>query len=130
MLNSKAECAVALGAEVIRLRQALRKAEEELNRLVGGSEHPSPAAEPHNEPPQFAVKEGSVADRILRTLAGEPRGEMSAKDLAKKIGAGNLRSFRSTVFRLTDKKILKKVRRGRYRLAVAREPEVQASLVG
>jgi hypothetical protein len=123
MLNERAERAVKLAGDVARLRAELRRFEDELNALVSDAPvKPSGATSDENRVPSnsesYKPTPGSVSDRAIKLLAGDPGKSMSAGEIQKALGIENGNSLRGTLNRLVAvSKLLKKPKRGRYKAA-------------
>ena len=123
----------ALRIEQQRIRQELREAEAEFDRLieeVTSSNSTSSTLMPPPPPPWLvqSTSDISMAQRIIDILGENPAKVFTAEDVQQALGGGELPSIRSALARLFDNGRIVRHDRGIY-CAKAVDPETQSSAV-
>ncbi|MGD0076293.1 MAG: hypothetical protein ABSD31_18440 [Candidatus Binataceae bacterium] len=96
-------------ARVKKLREELEKAEAELDRLLGSG---SRARKTRPQKPQPA--RGTMTGKILKTLETSPKQTFSPAQLAERLAIKNIKSLKSTLLRLAQRRSIRKVGSGAY----------------
>ena len=96
---------IDIAARVKALREELKQAEAELERVVSGDDDAARAV----------ARPGSVADRVLNVLLKEPMREYGVEELSVAVGEVTPSTLRSTVARLAREGVIDKRQRGKYR---------------
>lgn len=121
---------------VKQLREDLKQAEADFNRLLSGESRTprlskrdkqagtkgQSRSRKNSQRPKANPQARTMTGTILKTLAATPKQTFSPRQLADRLAIKNVNSLNSTLFRLAQKRRIRKVGSGAY---AAKEPAAE-----